>query len=64
MSNKSIREITEVNGDIFYEIQKRQLIWYGHASRIEEFKRSNKILGWTPAGRRKRGRSKRSWKDI
>jgi len=52
-TNDKIREITKVETTIVEEIQRRQVIWYGHVERLEDTKIPKQILKWTPTEKRK-----------
>ncbi|XP_030752875.1 uncharacterized protein LOC115879950 [Sitophilus oryzae] len=45
------------------DIKINQLRWYGHVQRMEENRIPKKILNWTPQGKSKRGRPRRSWRE-
>ena len=60
--NDRIREIMGVTHTIIDDIKTKQLIWYGHVQRMAENRLPKQILTWTPHGRRKRGRPRRSWR--
>ncbi|XP_044766420.1 uncharacterized protein LOC123322542 [Coccinella septempunctata] len=59
--NETIRNIMQVERTIIDEIQRRQLIWYGHVERMCDERLPKMILKWTPPERRKRGRPKKTW---
>ena len=61
MTNDRIREIMKVETTIIEEIQRRQLIWYGHVKRMDEERLPKIILNWTPTERRRRGRPRTTW---
>jgi len=48
---------------ILDEITRKQLIWYGHIERMDPTKVPKIIINWKPEGRKKRGRSRRTWED-
>ena len=52
-----------VTHTIIDDIKTKQLIWYGHVQRMAENRLPKQILTWTPHGRRKRGRPRRSWRE-
>ncbi|KDR18473.1 hypothetical protein L798_07477 [Zootermopsis nevadensis] len=56
-----IREIMRVDRDIIEEIEKRQLIWYGHVQRMEEERLPKMTMKWQPKERRKRGGPRPGW---
>jgi len=61
ITNYKIRKITKVETIIVEEIQRRQLIWYGHVERIEDTRTPKQILKWTPTEKRKRGKPTATW---
>ncbi|XP_030750470.1 uncharacterized protein LOC115878198 [Sitophilus oryzae] len=61
--NERIQNIMEVKHRITDDIKINQLRWYGHVQRMEESRIPKKILNWTPQGKRKRGRPRRSWRE-
>ena len=63
MRNDRIREIMGVGHTIVDDIKTKQLIWYGHVQRMAENRLPKQILLWTPQGRRRRVRPRRSWRD-
>ena len=48
---------------IIDDIKTKQLKWYGHVQRMEEDRLPKQVLKWTPHGRRRRGRPRRSWRE-
>ena len=48
---------------ILDEITRKQLIWYGHVDRMDPTQLPKIMINWKPEGRKKRGRSRRTWKD-
>ena len=61
--NETIRNMMGMERDIVDEVQRKQLIWYGHMCRMDEERISNRVLQWTPPEKRKRGRPRRGWMD-
>ncbi|XP_030748906.1 uncharacterized protein LOC115876990 [Sitophilus oryzae] len=59
--NEEIRRITKKEITIIEEIQKKQLIWYGHVNRMGEERLPKNIMKWIPTGKRKRGRPRETW---
>ena len=49
--------------DIVDEVQRKQLVWYGHMCRMDEERIPNRALQWTPPEKRRRGRPRRCWMD-
>ena len=45
------------------DIKTKQLQWYGHVQRMEEGRLPKEVMKWSPLGRRKRGRPKRTWAE-
>ena len=41
----------------------KQLKWCGHVQRMEEGRLPQKVMNWSPPGRRKRGRPKVTWAE-
>jgi len=61
MTNARIREIMEVPYTLVNEIKTKQLIWYGHVQQMNEERLPKQVLEWRPAGRRRKGRPRKSW---
>jgi hypothetical protein len=61
--NERIGEIMNVNTTIVEDIRTNQLRWYGHVVRREREKLPKQVLSWTPQGRRRKGRPRRSWTE-
>ena len=40
------------------DIKSKQLQWYGHVQRMEEWRLPKEVMKWSSPGRRKRGRPK------
>jgi hypothetical protein len=53
--------IMKVNTTIVEDIRTNQLRWYGHVVRMEKERLPKQVLLWTPQGRRRKGRPRRSW---
>jgi len=62
-TNERIREIMGVTHTIADEVRVKQLRWYGHVQRMPEERLPKQIFKYTPQGRRKRGRPRRSWRE-
>lgn len=60
--NTEIREMMDKEQTVADEIERRQLVWFGHAKRMEN-RWPKRVLEWIPPERRKRGRPRRSWRD-
>ena len=61
MTNKRVVELAEIN-DISCEVRQRRCNWLGHILRREGENDCFTALGWTPEGRRARGRPKTTWR--
>ena len=61
ISNKNLSELTGVN-DINIEIRKRRWRWLGHVLRMDASRHTKTAIKWTPAGKRKKGRPKGTWR--
>ena len=61
MTNKRVVEMAEIN-DISCEVRRRRWSWLGHVLRREDVNDCFTALGWTPEGRRARGRPKTTWR--
>lgn len=61
ITNQRIREIMKVGQTIIDEVQRRQLVWYGHVERMNNGRIPKQILQWVPTERKKRGRPKATW---
>ncbi|CAG9828338.1 unnamed protein product [Diabrotica balteata] len=61
--NEIIREMMGVKHTIVDDIKTQQLIWYGHVQRMPDDRIPKQIFTWTPQGRMKRERQRRSWRE-
>lgn len=61
--NQEIRNIMHAEETVVDRIQIRGLKWFGHLLRMDENRWPQRIFKWTPPGRRKRGRPRRSWNE-
>lgn len=61
--NDDIRQRIGIDGSLTTDIERQQLIWYGHVQRMDETRLPKKIMNWIPPNRRKRGRPKKTWKE-
>jgi hypothetical protein len=50
--------------DIIDEVQKRQLIRFGHMNRMDETRWPRKVLQWVPQQKHKRGRPGGGWRGY
>ncbi|KAF2900064.1 hypothetical protein ILUMI_06120 [Ignelater luminosus] len=62
-TNEVIRVGMNMERHIDKEIGKRQLAWFGHVTKMTKNRRLRKIWKWIPMERRKRGRTRRSWRS-
>lgn len=60
--NEDVRRIMNMEESVIARIENRQLQWYGHVRRMDEGRWPNVLLQWSPAGRKKRGRPRNSWR--
>ena len=60
--NTKIRETLKVT-PIGYDIENRQLKWYGHVKRMDKNRIPRKCLEARIEGKRSRGRPRRTWLD-
>ena len=63
VSNKTVLEMAEAE-KISEEVRRRRWNWIGHVLRKEKTDDCAVALGWTPEGRRKRGRPKTTWRRM
>ncbi|XP_030763131.1 uncharacterized protein LOC115887773 [Sitophilus oryzae] len=63
ITNNKVREIMGAEHTIVDDIRTKQLIWFGHVQRMPDHRIPKEILLWTPRGRNKRGRPRRSWRE-
>ena len=61
MTNKRVLELADIN-DISCEVRQKRWNWLGHILRREGQNDSFTVLGWTPEGRRAKGRPKPTWR--
>jgi len=45
------------------DFKTKKLQWYGHVQKMEEGRLPKEVMKWSPPGRIKRGRPKRSWAE-
>lgn len=62
--NEEIKQRMGVEGTIIDDIERKQLVWYGHVQRMDDntkqIKLSKQIMQWILPGKRRRGRSKKT----
>ena len=61
VTNKRVVEMAEIN-EISCEVRRRRWNWLGRVLRREGENDCFMALGWTPEGRRARGRPKTTWR--
>ena len=49
---------------LLLRLERSQLRWYGHVTRMSKEKTAQKLLCSTPIGRRPRGRTRTRWRDY
>jgi hypothetical protein len=49
--------------DIIDIIEKKRLQWYSHVKRMTKERIPKLIMEWIPEGRRKRGRTRKTWME-
>lgn len=62
--NERIKQLMEVKETIVENVEKKQLIWYGHVRRMGEDRLPRATMEWIPPERRKRGRPRTTWGNI
>lgn len=60
--NEDVRHMMDMEESVMERIEKRTLQWYGHVKRMKEERWPKIILEWSPRGRRKRARPRKTWK--
>ena len=63
ISNVDLYKKTGCNSAVL-EIKRRRLRWLGHVLRMPGDSIPKVALGWTPPGKRKRGRPKMTWRQT
>ncbi|XP_045463869.1 uncharacterized protein LOC123673432 [Harmonia axyridis] len=61
--NEDIRRRMGVDGSLTTDIERKQLVWYGHVQRMNVDRLPRMTMHWISPNRRKRGRPKKSWKE-
>jgi hypothetical protein len=61
--NVTIRQQIGLEETIIKEIEKKQLIWYGHIQKLAEERLPRIALRWMPKQKRARGRPKKNWME-
>jgi hypothetical protein len=61
--NDRIKEIMDLDKTIIDRVEEKQLVWNGQLQRMSEERWPKKIWEWTPHGRRRRGRPRRTWSN-
>lgn len=63
VTNVQIRNSMAATETVIDRIQKRSLKWFGHLLRMEDTRWPKRLFYWTPPGKRKKGRPRRSWNE-
>lgn len=61
--NDDIRNKMDVKKSILDEIEKKQIVWYGHVMRMTDERWPKRVLKWVPTERQKRGRPRLAWQQ-
>ena len=61
--NEEIRNKMDVQRTFVENIERKQLLWYGHMRRMPEERLPQKVWRWQPKNRRKKGRPRRNWQQ-
>jgi hypothetical protein len=61
-TNEYIREKMDALDAVLDEINRKQLVRYGHVERMDPTRVPKIMINWKPEGRKKRGRPRRTWK--
>ena len=61
ISNEELYRLTKCNS-VVMEIKQRRFRWLGHVFRMAQNRIPKVALGWTPVGKRKKGRPKTTWR--
>lgn len=62
--NEDVLARLNIGTTILDTVEAKCLRWYGHVRRMDEGRWPKKIIEWTPAERRRRGRPRTLWKDA
>lgn len=61
--NEEIQQRIGIEGSLATDIERQQLMWYGHVQRMDDTRLPKQIMQWIPQHRRKRGRPKKTWNE-
>jgi hypothetical protein len=61
--NVRMKEIMDLDKTITDRVEEKQLVWNGQLQRMSEERWPKNIWEWTPRGRRRRGRPRRTWSN-
>ena len=61
--NEEIRNRMKATESVIQRVEKRGLRWFGHLLRMDDTRWPKRIFQWTPPGKNKRGRPRRSWNE-
>ena len=63
IKSADIRESLNIEA-LLLRLERSQLRWYGHVTRMSQERTATKLLCSTPIGRRPRGRPRTRWRDY
>ena len=63
VKSADIRESRNIEA-LLLRLERSQLRWYGHVTRMSQERTAKKLLCSTPIGRRPRGRPRTRWRDY
>ena len=63
VESANIRESLNIES-LLLRLERSQLRWYGHVTRMSQERTAKKLLCSTPIGRRPRGRPRTRWRDY
>ena len=63
VKSADIRESPNIES-LLLRLERSQLRWYGHVTRMSQERTAKKLLCSTPIGRRPRGRPRTRWRDY
>jgi len=58
-----VKQNMNIERSLSDDIKTKQLQWYGHVQRMEEWRLPKEVMKRSPPGRRKRGRRKLTWAE-
>jgi hypothetical protein len=63
-ANEYIRDKMDAQDMILKDKTRKQFIWYGYVERMDPLRLLTIMIHWKLEGRKKRGRPRRTWKDM